>query len=1296
MGNEITSAELFVGAGSFWTNHAQKQEQAKVESVISLVLNNTLLKDIEAIGRGLGTLEDQLVRSEVYTYNFEDAFMTFSSPGSTPVPYIAGDIVVAQESFHVVKWTLDDVTPTAIRTQNGDVLGLNIDYWYSDGYLWFTVPSEELFLENSFIIESGVKNVPSWYAYLLRTKTPYKNTDLIEYFYKGQRDLRGLELATHVVAGMPILRQAGTVVLINDIGEGSRYFMDTGEVLDVPFSHDKFTVGEFLRENTVVRKGGVEFIMPDPENPLWYRATNWEYGLSLQGLTIFEGLVVPDKLMPAYSVGEDPGSLNASKLHARMVLVGHWDTQEEYWETVSKAETESGYYINSIVGLEPENQYSNYTIDSPLAPGGLLPCILGFPNTELVNPLEVYFEAILKDKTFIVVIDETKVDNKQEIIDFINDNVIDGIYPIIRIKKSDGGYVDYQIEKFYRTYEFLADENGVALAMRAESLQRDVLIEDFASSPAPAVTCYQEVFLSLSSTISLSLDGETKKYQLDPFLQAQGFLTLETRPVNFSLSFTIFHAADSNLYLGMAIKNPPVLVLPPPVDTGVTWGLITSNPSTDRWLVAPSGIGEGGVTGITQTFRGSAHYEIFRFVDANTGVALADQAYTPRPPNGDFPSNPSVTAHAITSIVDLGSQLLINFDARRPSGNYAEHQGVGLYDIGNRVAIENSTTTTYTVSGSVSLVFGNRLISVDSGGVIVRDMSTAGYPILRHLTTSGFGVPSTFAAYLSDRVDTYLGDTYRYVHISYRATYTTGRLYTLVIKNAGAAFADYTFVLSRYYSGGPGSHCGALVGKNGFLYEASREENNGDSGSRAFLIKSNISTVIPNAIPSIITKTNIGTMMGYTANKNLGFYSMDVNAATDFYVFSPYGSEPENRSLELWDGSTHMHRSMSHVMSDHYYSVESPIIGYINRHEGTGNWLMTYFSTPNDTSNFYTGYVAFKVTEAKHKVQVIRARDNRRGFDYPTSVTGVVGASSSAGSTSNALNAIVVNTANQLYTLDTTSKIIRSYTIDLTTGNITPSSTRDISAYAGWTGSVTNTILEPGLHYTFFLKNSTHLMSISHSLPNPTSNIAVSNMLSGAGTMCFSYGYRNPRVYLAMLGGEIRFMTMTTGGVLGGTTYVHYNYTGTFKAMIADNSGRLAFVTTTGLFLGRRDVDFALATADFVAYADLSYVTYDNINDYFVTCHTDGSIRSWEASVAGNLTLVDTLVATNVQDKLLYNMYDNLIVGYTGATFRLDQAGQITELSAGGVSNISTTTLTYTKNFIYKANLSQIDKYQIT
>lgn len=456
-------------AGSFWLNHMNRDEIARVKDLISLTLENNMFNTLDNSVKALSNYGDQIETNFTITWTEKNSITTLTKPGNgKPVPEKNIDNNLSY--YYLVPFEIDNKKPLKIKSNVGELL-INKDFFLDFNYLWFKQPLTELFNNNFLIVKEASVTIPSHFSYTLQTDLVYKNADVVADHIKNKLELSGLKKASHAVAGLQIIRKGGTLEKKTEFENGFEYEFSSGEILQVPYEHEELEYNKHYCEKTVIENNFLQFYFPERNNPYWYRKINWVWGLSLQNVTNFEGLLLPDQDLFAFTAGQDYASKNGNKVHSRILLVGQFDTQTEYWEEVARRETETGRYFNDVIGLDNESS-PNFNMIKLSTHKDLMHEISKLPNTKLVNPIDVYFKHVLKDKVFVVVIDENFISEKEEVINFIYKNSPSNIVPIIRIKKKENVIVDYLMDGYYDNLRLVSTEEGVPLVDSSKILQR--------------------------------------------------------------------------------------------------------------------------------------------------------------------------------------------------------------------------------------------------------------------------------------------------------------------------------------------------------------------------------------------------------------------------------------------------------------------------------------------------------------------------------------------------------------------------------------------------------------------------------------------------------------------------------------------------------------------------------------------------------------------------------------------------------------------------------------------------------
>lgn len=471
MKHTFDTEDLFLRVGSFWQNHMVRSEQLRVQKLISLPLTQKLFSVLDNSVKALSNQVSQIEELISISWRDVEAFKTYTPLNNTPEPITASLPSGSTELFYVIPFDQAGITPLTIQSKQG-VLSLNVDFFYKFDYIWFVEPLQNLFSNNECLILKAKNTINSYFSYTAQTETVYDNIDVVIDFEKNRLELQGLVHASNVVAKLPFVRKGGTLIDKKEYLDGFIYRFNSGELIKIPFVHKPLELNKFYPKNFVLDTNVLKFYFPKRDNPYWYQAIDWTYGLSLQQISTFHGLILPNNDMFAYTYGQDYGSIDGSKVHTRILLVGDYNTQVDYWNEVALKETATGRYLNEFIGLTNETMPNLSSIES-VTPDGAMFDFASLPNTKLVNPIDIYFQAILKDTIFVVEIDERYITNKAELITFIKRNTPPNISPIIRIRKTDTEVIDYVLEDQFNTLNLLVDSNNNPIIINGEFLQRN-------------------------------------------------------------------------------------------------------------------------------------------------------------------------------------------------------------------------------------------------------------------------------------------------------------------------------------------------------------------------------------------------------------------------------------------------------------------------------------------------------------------------------------------------------------------------------------------------------------------------------------------------------------------------------------------------------------------------------------------------------------------------------------------------------------------------------------------------------
>jgi hypothetical protein len=219
------------------------------------------------------------------------------------------------------------------------------------------------------------------------------------------------------------------------------------ETLRVRYLHGLLEVGKIYPRNFIIGDG-VKVYQKTDRNNAWWRQIDWRGGISLDPLIPFKGLYLVDRDVSAYAAGSDTGSVAGSKLHARMRLTEDYQKENAYWEEVARKETAANVYLNTFIQLPEEVDSGQATIpdtfakllalnaeaneiNKTLGKPAEVPDVRALPTSKLVNPIDVFFQAVLGERGFILEIDTAKLPNVAAAFEFLARERPIGCTPII-------------------------------------------------------------------------------------------------------------------------------------------------------------------------------------------------------------------------------------------------------------------------------------------------------------------------------------------------------------------------------------------------------------------------------------------------------------------------------------------------------------------------------------------------------------------------------------------------------------------------------------------------------------------------------------------------------------------------------------------------------------------------------------------------------------------------------------------------------------------------------------------------
>jgi hypothetical protein len=283
-----------------------------------------------------------------------------------------------------------------------------------------------------------------------------ENEDIVLSYYKHHQTPAYFKLVLAAIGGLQILRTSQKLIEIVVKGQTTHYIFES-DTLHVDYEHEALVVGSTYPANFVIGNG-VEVFYSDGSDKAWWRQVDWRGGLSLDPLINIRGMNLLDKETVAYVAGQDAGSVDGSKVHARIKLGGDFEEEKRYWESVAAREKASGIYLNRLLKLSEEVDSGDPTvldtfqklvdayedaneINALFGNPKEAPDVEALPSSGLVNALDVYFQAVIGVRGFVVLLRPEGLKNLKGVL---------ALYPPRDVGRLHAGHFRLWPERFGR------------------------------------------------------------------------------------------------------------------------------------------------------------------------------------------------------------------------------------------------------------------------------------------------------------------------------------------------------------------------------------------------------------------------------------------------------------------------------------------------------------------------------------------------------------------------------------------------------------------------------------------------------------------------------------------------------------------------------------------------------------------------------------------------------------------------------------------------------------------------------
>ena len=449
-------AQIFRSLGSFW--YSMFKQKDLVQYIIALSRQTSSIQHFASVLNNLAgiTQEASLVAQVRVPIAPRDVFVTGSKfyeedtlNQYAPPP---GQIVYNQYGDALYGMLLKGVLPMAIQAPSGRLV-LGSDFFIRGAFIYFRQDPKTLFPDNAYLVIVGVdQNFKMLRDFFLRTNAGDYSDYVINY-YRTSQTPQAFGLALAAVGGLKILRSSQYLVELRTDENGDVIYTFDNEVVRVSYEHDALVVGQLYPQDYIIGSG-VRVIQAAGDGSSWWRQVSWRGGISLDPLIQVKGLHACDSESVAYTAGQDPKSVDGSKVHARVKLSDNFPLEDQYWRMVAERETAQGIYLNSMLGLAEESDGGDLTIMDTFAKlvaaseaanefndrydlPPEYPDVGSLPNRVLVNALDLFFQAVLDKRGFVVMICQSQVPQVEEMFRFLGREMPAGCTPIVFCYTSD-------------------------------------------------------------------------------------------------------------------------------------------------------------------------------------------------------------------------------------------------------------------------------------------------------------------------------------------------------------------------------------------------------------------------------------------------------------------------------------------------------------------------------------------------------------------------------------------------------------------------------------------------------------------------------------------------------------------------------------------------------------------------------------------------------------------------------------------------------------------------------------------
>jgi hypothetical protein len=442
-------ARLFRLLGSFWTSVFQ--DRLIAQGLVALSRVSPAWSSFVALVHNLAGHREQgsLRRNQLVYFNpdqvVETGTLAYTEDGPTRYADI-GAIYGDQEARYYALPLPGDIVPQSILAYDR-VLLLGVDFFLQgDRWLYFRNDPRRLFPGSVYLMLLGRDRQ---YRSLLQPLTgvgysPHES--MVVRFLRHQQTPAAFERALAAAGGLALLT-TGQKLLSVRVENNHTHYLFEQETVHVDYPHTPLPAGRFYPAGTVFGQG-VKLYYSDGTAKAWWRQVDWRGGLCLDPLLNQPGLVLLDRIVPAYAAGQDDGSVAGSRVHARFPLGDAPSRELAYWAAVARRETQTGVYLNRLLHLpeevdsgDPQRLDTYAKLMTAHATAQALnriwrqpaeePAVGALPQVRQVNALDAFFQAGLGQNCFVVLLRLEEVPQPDLLLAFLQRHQLAGGLPII-------------------------------------------------------------------------------------------------------------------------------------------------------------------------------------------------------------------------------------------------------------------------------------------------------------------------------------------------------------------------------------------------------------------------------------------------------------------------------------------------------------------------------------------------------------------------------------------------------------------------------------------------------------------------------------------------------------------------------------------------------------------------------------------------------------------------------------------------------------------------------------------------